>query len=146
MAGRERMTARACQVMAIAEQEARRRGAAAVGPEHVLLGLALEGAGLAAGVLRNLGASAERLTKALPVAVSETGSPEPLPWASTTEQVLSQATAELVLLHHNYIGTEHLLLAVVRAESGAVPDLLSCLGVAPECVRQEVYDVLGHGL
>jgi ATP-dependent Clp protease ATP-binding subunit ClpC len=137
MTGTERMTDRARQVLAIAEQEARRRGAAAVEPAHVLLALALEGAGVAAVVLRNLGVSAEQLAKQMPAGVHvPTDSLAALPWASISEQVVAQAHAELIPLRHHSLGTEHLLLAVVQVESGDVPALLSRLGLTSESVSE----------
>jgi ATP-dependent Clp protease ATP-binding subunit ClpC len=147
MAGTERMTGRARRVMALAEQEGRRRGAATVEPEHVLLGLAQEGDGLAANVLRSLGASAERLSQELPAQQSalDCGT-EPLPWSAGTEKVVAQALAELLPLDHHYVGTEHLVLAVVQASPGPVSDVLARLGVAAESVRSEVYNILGHGV
>jgi ATP-dependent Clp protease ATP-binding subunit ClpA len=132
--------------MVIAEQEGRQRRAAAVQPEHVLLALALEDAGIGGYALRDLGASAERIAQELPVPVSDpAGSSEPLPWSPGTEQVVSQAHTELVPLGHWYVGTEHLVLAVVQAARGQVPVVLGRLGVAAEGVRREVYNILGHG-
>jgi ATP-dependent Clp protease ATP-binding subunit ClpC len=143
----ERMTDRARHVMALAEQEARRRGAAAVESEHVLLGLALEGSGVAAHVLRYVGASAEKIAQELPAVVpAPANASGPLPWAVGTEQAVARAHEELVPLGHNYVGTEHLVLGVVQAGKGMVPEVLARLGVAAEAVRRQVYDLLGHGL
>src|SRR5262245_24332242 len=140
------MTPRARQVMALAAEEARLRGATAVEPEHVLIALALEGAGIAGHVLRDLGASAERISQTLPsaaqqVAASET---EPLPWAAGTEEAVARAHAEMLPLGHYYVGTEHLVLGVVEASDGAVPEVLARLGVAAEVVRRHVYEILGY--
>jgi ATP-dependent Clp protease ATP-binding subunit ClpC len=147
VAGTEGMTDRARRVMALAEQEARRRGAVAVEPEHLLLGLALEGRGIAACVMNDLGASAERIAQELPAAVPAPAShSEPLPWAVGTEQAVARAHVELVPLGHNYVGTEHLVLGVVQVGQEFMPDVLSRLGVAAGDVRREVYNVLGHHL
>lgn len=143
----EKLTDRARKVMSIAEREARRRGATAVEPEHVLLGLALEGAGIAAHVLSNLGVSTHQLVQELPVPLTELpDSSELLPWALGTQQLVEQAHAERGPLRHNYVGTEHLILAVVDVASGPIPAMLSHLGLTAEQVRREVYDILGYGL
>lgn len=140
------MTDRARFVMALAEQEAQRRGAAAVEPEHVLLALALEGAGVAAVVLRNLGASADLIAQLFPSNTpAAAGGTEALTWAASTNQVVVQAHAERVPLRHNYVGTEHLVLAIARAGE-PVAATLSRLGITPEAVRGEVYAILGHEL
>jgi ATP-dependent Clp protease ATP-binding subunit ClpC len=139
------MTPRARQVMVLAAEEARLRGATAVAPEHVLVALALEGAGIAGHVLRDLGASAERISQTLPSAAQAAASEtEPLPWAAGTEEAVARAHAEMLPLGHNYVGTEHLVLGVVEASDGAVPEVLARLGVPAEVVRRDVYDILGY--
>src|SRR5262245_13696768 len=130
------MTDRARRVMALAEQEARRRGATVVEPEHVLLGLALEPAGVAAYVLRGLGASAERIAQELPAVPGGAGTAGSLPWATGTETAVARAHAELQPLGHNYVGTEHVVLGVVQAGDGAVPEILVRLGVSAAAVRR----------
>jgi ATP-dependent Clp protease ATP-binding subunit ClpC len=146
MTGTKMMTSRACRVMALAEQEARRRGATAVEPEHVLLRLVMEEGGVAGHALRNLGASVECFARQLPAAVRAPASgKEPLPWAAATEQAVAQAHAELLPLGHNYVGTEHLVLGVLLTGLGLVPDILAGLGITAGDVRREVYKILGHG-
>jgi ATP-dependent Clp protease ATP-binding subunit ClpC len=141
------MTDRARQVMTLAEQEAWRLGTATIEPKPVLLGLYVEGAGVAAHALRNLGVSTEQIERALPAAgPARVGQPERLPWSTGTERTVARAHAEMVPLCHNYVGTEHLLLGVVLAGEGAVPGVLARLKVTPDAVQREVYNILGHDL
>jgi ATP-dependent Clp protease ATP-binding subunit ClpC len=133
--------------MSVAEQEARRRGAAAVEPEHVLLGLVLEEGGVAGYALRSLGVSAERVELALSVAgPPPIGESPPLPWSEDTQRAVARAHEERVPLKHSYVGTEHLVLGVVLSGGRVVEGILADTGVVPEAARREVYDILGHDL
>jgi ATP-dependent Clp protease ATP-binding subunit ClpC len=147
MARIDRMTDRARRVLSFAEREARRLGAAAVDPEHLLLALAFERGGVAAAALENLGAGLEQIAAALPPApLSPVNGAEPLLWSSGTERAVARAYTELAPLGHNYVGTEHLVLGVVLTGGGKVPEVLNRLGVSAEKVQGEVYAILGHGL
>src|SRR5438552_1808587 len=102
-----RMTDRARQVLSLAEQEARRLHSPTVEPEHILLGLVLEGDGLAAHALKHLGVTKERILQLFPIATStlnEIG--DVLPYSEATNRVLVQTQLEANLLKHHYSGTE----------------------------------------
>lgn len=142
----DRLTDRSRKVLALAESQARRLGHPTVEPEHVLLGLAEERHGVAAHALRNLGADHEAVR-----AHAETQMPggrsdspyAPIP-SSAAVQLLSRALIEANRLDHSYPGTEHLLLAITRLDEGSVPATISALGLTPQQIRAEVYDLLGH--
>ena len=141
----ERMTDRSRIVMRLAEREAMRRGAAAVEPEHVLLALALEGKGVAAHILQFYGVSAERIAEQLPTPTSKLASGTgPFPGSTGTEQVAAQALVEMSSLNHHYMGTEHLILAVVATGGEVVSSMLAQLHISPELLRREIYMLLGH--
>jgi ATP-dependent Clp protease ATP-binding subunit ClpC len=141
------MTDRARRVVILAEQEARKRGAFAVEPEHLLLGLAVEGHGVAATVLRYAGATSQCIAQELAVpTLSEVGELEALPWAEGTRHAVARAFEESTLLGHHYVGTEHLILGVAAISEGVAAQVLARLGVDAEAIRREVYDLLGHGL
>src|SRR6266852_1091158 len=141
------MTDRARRVMSLAEQEARRLGAAVVEPEHVLTALALEGDGVAAHVLRDLGVTVDRIERGLPgTGQAQVNKLEVLPWSAGTQSAIARAFQELEPLGHNYVGTEHLILGVVLSSEGAVPAVLGSLHVEPEAIRRGVYTILGHDI
>lgn len=141
-----RMTDRARRVLALAESQATRLRAAAVGPEHLLLGLAEEGSGVAANVLRRAGAEFTQLKSALEAVVPiGDGTPiSPLSWSARAEQTIARAHDETRPMNHNYVGTEHLLLAISLETDGLVPQLLSACAIRPEEIRRETYLLLGH--
>lgn len=143
MADTKRMTTRSRQVMTLAESQASRLGHVTVEPEHVLLGLAEEREGVAGNVLKNLGASYKRLK-----ALITTSSPELVDvvhWSEATDQLIESAMEEARRLNHNYIGTEHLLLAFCRLTEGNALDLLSQSGIQQAEIRLEVLNLLGYG-
>lgn len=149
MSNMDRMTDRSRKVMAIAEQQAQRLKKVAVEPEHVLLSLALEGAGVAACVLRQLSVGPEQIETAMG---AQADSPLPshttaqLPLATSTCDLINRALEEAILLNHNYIGTEHLMLAITTASEESVCEILAKLGLSSEELRYEVYSLLGHAL
>jgi ATP-dependent Clp protease ATP-binding subunit ClpC len=147
MIGLERMTDRSRRVMQLAQKEARAFGSKTVEPEYVFAGLLIEGHGVAAHVLQYLGVCVEQLHQAIPAGDlslirSET---DDLPCSQQTDQLILTARGEATALNHNYIGTEHLLMAVVQVAEGAVPAILAQLGQDPKTVRNEVLNILGHG-
>lgn len=142
----ERFTDRARKVMAIANQEAQRDDREFVDTEHILLGLAKEGYGVAANVLKNLGidlrkirVESERLT---PAGKSE-ATMNKLPQTPHAKKVIEYAIEEAKRLGHNYVGTEHLLLGLVRCEDGVASKVLAACGVTVERMRFEVEWLLG---
>ncbi|MFI4912501.1 MAG: ATP-dependent Clp protease ATP-binding subunit [Sedimentisphaeraceae bacterium JB056] len=144
----ERFTDRARKVMALANQEAQRFNHEYLGTEHILLGLAKEGNGVGANVLRNLGIDTmklrleiEKLVKSGPDVVSV----GKLPQTPRARRVIEYAIEEARALNHNYVGTEHLLLGLLRETSGQAAQVLMNLGLKLETVREEVLNLLGSG-
>jgi ATP-dependent Clp protease ATP-binding subunit ClpC len=138
----ERFTQRARHVLALAHQEAERTHQGFIGTEHLLLGLLEEDGGVAGRVLRELGLEIERVREMIQ-RVSNTGGfeIEKIELAPDTQQVLEFAIDEAHKMGHHYIGTEHLLLGLVRSE-GAAMEVLKKLGVTPDQIRRQTRRVL----
>ncbi len=140
-----RMTDRSRKVLQIAEKEARRRGATAVFPEHVLLGLLLEGSGVAAHVLHWLDVTVPAMESMFPSHDFKTpDSTEALPCDASVELVVERALKEAKLLNHHYIGTEHLILGVAFEGGNTAASMLDHLSITPEQLHRDVYRLLGH--
>ena len=144
----ERFTERARKVMALANQEAQRFNHEYIGTEHILLGLVKEGSGVGANVLKNLGVDlakvrmeVEKLVKAGPDMVTM----GKLPQTPRAKKVVEYAIEEARNLNHNYVGTEHLLLGLLREHDGMAAQVLVALGLKLEEVREEVLNLLGAG-
>src|SRR5207248_1392768 len=144
----ERFTDRARKVMQLANQEAQRLNHEYIGTEHILLGLAKEGSGVAANVLKNLDTDlgkirleVEKIVRSGP-AVSLPGK---LPQTPKAKKVIEYAVEEARNLGHNYVGTEHLLLALLREQEGVAAQVLMNLGLTLREVREEVLNLLGQG-
>ncbi len=140
----ERFTQRARRVLGLAQEEAERLNHNYIGTEHLLLGLMREEGGVAGRVLRDLGLEprrveelVERLTRA-----STRTSPTQLDLSPGTKKVLELAVDEARRMGHHYIGTEHLLLGLVRQQEGVAIDVLKRLGISPEEVRRQTRRVL----
>lgn len=140
----ERFTQRARRVLGLAQEEAERLNHNYIGTEHLLLGLMREEGGVAGRVLRDLGLEprrveelVERLTRA-----STRTSPAQLDLSPGTKKVLELAVDEARRMGHHYIGTEHLLLGLVRQQEGVAIDVLKRLGISPEEVRRQTRRVL----
>ena len=144
MAGMERFTQRARRVLSLAHTEAERARQNNIGTEHLLLGLADEDGGVAGRVLRELGLESARVREMVE-RVSPAGrfSGEKIDLAPDTQQVLEYAVDEARRLGHHYIGTEHILLALVRVE-GVAMDVLRRLGVTPDQIRRQTRRVLNE--
>jgi ATP-dependent Clp protease ATP-binding subunit ClpC len=132
--------------MQLARQEATRFNHDAIGTEHILLGLVQEGSGVAATVLRNLNVDlskirheVEKIVQAGPTMVTM----GQIPFTPRAKKVLELAVEEARNLGHNYIGTEHLLLGLLRERDGKAADVLTNLGLKLEEVREEVLEFLG---
>ena len=139
----ERFTQRARRVLSLAHQEAERMHHDHIGTEHLLLGLMREEGGVAGRVLRELGLEPDRVQE---MVERLTGLGQyrgaKLDLAPGTQQVLEYAVDEARRLGHHYIGTEHLLLGLVRYGEGIALDVLRKLGVTPEQIRRQTRRVL----
>ena len=140
----ERFTDRARRVLVLAQEEARLLNHSFIGTEHILLGLIHEGEGLAAKALESLGISLEAVREKVeetigPAGASPTGSP---PFTPRAKKVLELSLREALQLGHNYIGTEHMLLGLVREGEGVAAQVLVSLGADLPRVRQQVIQLL----
>lgn len=140
-----RFTDRARKVMALANQEAQRFNHKYIGTEHILLGLVREGAGVGAHVLKSLYVDlrkvrleVEKLVKADP----EMDTMGRLPQTPRAKKVIEYAIEEACDLNHNYVGTEHLLLGLIREHDGIAAQVLMDLGLKLEEVREEVLEII----
>jgi ATP-dependent Clp protease ATP-binding subunit ClpC len=144
----ERFTDRARRVVVEAQHEARKLGHNYIGTEHLLLGLIHEGNGLAAKALESLGISAAALREQVEVVVDTGDAPRSssghIPFTPRAKQVLRLALAEAQRLGHNYIGTEHLLLALIEEHDGVAGQVLAAAGADAERVRAEVVRMLAE--
>ncbi len=142
MASMEKFTQRARRVLSLAHQEAERARQGLIGTEHLLLGLLEEDGGVAGRVLRELGLESNRVREMIQRVNGEghSGSGK-IELASDTQLVLEYAIEEARKMGHHYIGTEHLLLGLVRSE-GTAMEVLKKLGVTPEQVRRQTRRVL----
>lgn len=139
----ERFTDRARKVMQFANQEAQRFKQEYIGTEHILLGLIIEGQGVAANVLKNLNVrlskirlEIEKLVQNKPASLVSGITPQ-------AKKVIEHAIEEARCLDHNYVGTEHLLLGLLREESGVAAQVLRNQGLELEKVRKEIVNLLG---
>ena len=145
----ERFTDRARKVMQLANQEAQRFNHEYIGTEHVLLGLVKEGSGVAANVLKNLDVDLRKIR--LEVEKLVQSGPEmvtmgKLPQTPRAKKVIEYSMEEARNLNHNYVGTEHILLGLLREQEGVAAQVLMNLGLKLDEVREEVLNLLGHGL
>src|SRR6202140_5554572 len=143
----ERFTDRARRVLVLAQEEARLLNHNFIGTEHILLGLIHEGEGVAAKALESLGISLEAVREKVeetigPAGSSTTGSP---PFTPRAKKGLELSLREGLQLGHNYIGTEHMLLGLVRENEGVAATVLKDLGADVELVRQKVISMLAGG-
>ncbi len=143
----EQFTDRSRQVMQIANQEAQRFNHEYIGTEHILLGLIKEGSGVASAVLkqlqvdlRNVRLEVEKLVQSGPDMTMGK-----LPQTPRAKKVIEYAMEEAKALDHNYVGTEHLLLGVIRVKEGIASEVLANLGVTVERIRKECLNLLGCG-
>ena len=142
----ERFTDRARRVMDLAEEEARMLSHSYIGTEHLLLGLIHEGEGVAAQVLESLGISLQAVRQQVEEVVGQgqQAVPRRMPFTPRAKKVLELARREAFQLGHGYIGTEHILLGLIREGEGVAAKVLAGLGADLNRVRQEVLRLL-HG-
>src|SRR4051794_34383318 len=140
-------TERVRKVLAMAREEAARLHHEYVGTEHILLGLIREGEGVAAAVLQNLSVELDEIQQKIEETVkkgkaAQTTGPD-LPYTSRAKKVLELAMSEARELNHSYVGTEHLLLGLLREEKGIAAQVLTDAGVNLEQARAETLRLLG---
>jgi len=145
MSGMERFTQRARRVLSLAHQEAERTRKNSINTEHLLVGLMLEEGGVAGRVLRELGLTVERVREVVErvTTPSEDFDPNRVELGLETQQALEFAVEEARRLGHHYIGTEHILLGLVRVDSTAM-EALRRLGVNAEQIRRQTRHVLNE--
>jgi ATP-dependent Clp protease ATP-binding subunit ClpC len=140
-------TERVRKVLAMASEEAARLRHEYVGTEHILLGLIREGEGVAAAVLQNLQVDLDEIKQKIEEQVKKGRAPAltrpDLPYTSRAKKVLELAMSEARELDHSYVGTEHLLLGLLREEKGIAAQVLRALGVEIASVRRETLQLLG---
>ena len=147
----ERFTDRARKVMQLANQEAQRFNHEYIGTEHVLLGLVKEGSGVAANVLKNLDIDLRKIRLEVERIVQhgpggDNATLGRLPHTPRAKKVIEYSIEEARNLNHNYVGTEHLLLGLLREQEGVAAQVLMNLGLKLEDVREEVLNLLGHNM
>jgi ATP-dependent Clp protease ATP-binding subunit ClpC len=143
---RDRFTDRVRRVIYFARDEASRLQHDYIGTEHLLLGIVREGEGIAAKVLSKLDLDFEQIQQAVESMVTKSGASltiGEIPFTPRAKRVLELAIEEARLLGHNYVGTEHLLLGLIREGEGVAAQVLSDLGVDRKRVREEVLKLLG---
>jgi ATP-dependent Clp protease ATP-binding subunit ClpC len=143
----ERFTERARKVVYLAQQEAARLGHNVVGTEHLLLGLVVEGDGIAAKALEMLDISLDRIRQEVEKIIGS-GEPNPfgeIPFTPRAKRVLELAVDEGRHMGHNYVGTEHILLGLIREGEGVAAQVLKNLGADLDKVRKQVVTLLGGG-
>src|SRR5262245_13073519 len=134
-------------VMRLANQEAQRFNHEYIGTEHILLGLVREGSGVASKVLKTLNVNrrqvrleVEKIVQSGPDVVTRS----PLPQTAGAKKVIEYAVEEARNLGHDYIGTEHLLLGLLREQEGVAAQVLMNLGLKPEAAREELQIGRAH--
>jgi ATP-dependent Clp protease ATP-binding subunit ClpC len=143
----ERFTERARQAVVLAQGEARALKHNYIGTEHLLLGLLREEEGIAARVLVSFGVTLEAAQVAVTsiVGVGDEAASGQIPFTPRAKKVLELSLREALSLGHNYIGTEHMLLGIVRENEGVAAQILVDLGASAETIRGEIVRLLSGG-
>jgi ATP-dependent Clp protease ATP-binding subunit ClpC len=145
----DKYTDRARKVMSLARMEAQRLSHEAIGTEHILLGLIKEGSGVAARALLNLEVDFRKVFEEIERIVQSEQRPTAagqIPFTPRAKKVLEFAHEEAIQLGHDYIGTEHLLLGLLREEQGIASRVLQNLGVKLQDVREEIMTIISGGI
>jgi len=140
----ERFTDKARLAVTFAQEEARDLDHHWIGTEHLLLGLLREGTGVGAQALASLGIELEQLRREVLVIIG-TGAEQPtghIPFTPRAKKVMEMALREALALQHNYIGTEHILLGLVREGEGVAAQILNAAGATADVVRATVIELL----
>jgi ATP-dependent Clp protease ATP-binding subunit ClpC len=142
----ERFSDRARRVVVRAQEEARALNHDFIGTEHILLGLVGEGQGVAAKALESLGLSLETVRQRVEDAVppGQYSRPGHIPFTPRAKRVLELSLSEAKLLGHRYVGTEHLLLGLLREGEGVAAQVLAALGADLDGVRERVIQLLAE--
>src|SRR5438270_274271 len=143
----ERFTDRARKVMQLANQEAQRFHHEYIGTEHILLGLVKDGSCVAANVLKNLDVDLRKVRQEVEKIIQSSPDmpiPGKLPQTPRAKKVVEYAIEEARNVNHNYIGTEHLLLGLLREEEGFASQVLMNLGLRLTEVREEMLALVGN--
>src|SRR5215212_8631388 len=142
----DKFTERARKVLTLANEEAQRFNHNYIGTEHILLGLVREGDGIAARVLANMGIELPKVRSAVEFIIGRGGRMVvgEIGLTPRAKKVIELAVAEARRLNHTYIGTEHLLLGLVREGEGIAFGVLESLGVSLERVRTETARILSQ--
>ena len=139
-----RLTERAQKVLALAQEEAVRLGHSNLGTEHILLGLVREGEGIAAKALVGLGLGLEKIQKEVETLIGRgQGEPSSISYTPRAKKVIELSMDEARKLGHTYVGTEHILLGLIREGEGVAARVLNNLGVSLNKARQQVLQLLG---
>ncbi|KAB7704581.1 AAA domain-containing protein [Bacillus aerolatus] len=140
-----RFTERAQKVLALAQEEALRLGHSNIGTEHILLGLVREGEGIAAKALYGLGLSSEKIQEEVENLIGRgEGNSQTVHYTPRAKKVTELSMDEARKLGHSYVGTEHILLGLIREGEGVAARVLSNLGVSLNKARQQVLQLLGN--
>lgn len=144
----ERFTDRARKVMVFANQEAQRFNHDEIGPVHVLIGLIKDGNGIAATAFQRMGVDLRKVRdhveKTVP-AVPDVVTIGKLPQTPATKKIIEQAMQEARDLSHNYVGTEHIAMGLLKTEDELALGALKACGVALQDLRADILLLLGHG-
>jgi ATP-dependent Clp protease ATP-binding subunit ClpC len=140
----ERFTDRARQVMVLAQEEARMLNHNYIGTEHLLLGLIHEGGGVAARTLESLGVSLQAVRQQVEEIIGhgQNGTAGRIPFTPRAKKVLELSRREALAMGHNYVGTEHILLGLLREGNGVAAQALVRMGADLSRVRQQVILIL----
>jgi ATP-dependent Clp protease ATP-binding subunit ClpC len=143
----ERFSDPARRVVVLAQEEARLLNHNYIGTEHILLGVIHEGEGVAARALRSLGINLDAVRQEVDEIIGRGGSPPSghIPFTPRAKKVLELSLREALQLGHNYIGTEHILLGLLREGEGVACQVLVKLGANLPKVRARVYELLAGG-
>lgn len=139
-----RFTERAQKVLALAQEEAMRLGHNNIGTEHILLGLIREGEGIAAKALQALNLDMDKIQKEVETLIGKgTEGTQNIHYTPRAKKVIELSMDEARKLGHTYVGTEHILLGLIREGEGVAARVLNNLGVSLNKARQQVLQLLG---
>lgn len=139
----EIFTVRARQVIELGKKEAKDNRDDCVGTQHILIGLVREGSGVAHHILENNGVTAKMIRDEFKKIVQEGSGSETPPFSPRAKNLFSQAIEEATILGHRYVGTEHILLALIKEKESVAVQILTNFGLSVEQIRRETLSLLG---